>query len=103
MPCLMHLPSLTPETESLQLLKAAYPALIALACMQFTEKKQQDARCKALDRILRYGVLKGYSHAGENVRIAELLMEQVVDLVIEMGVASVKHLKVCLQRINCKA
>lgn len=39
-------------------------------------------------------MLKGYSHAGENVRIAELLMGQVVELVNEMGIASVKHLKV---------
>lgn len=97
MPCLMYLPSLTPETESLELLAAAYPALIALARVRFAEEKQRSTRCKALDRILRYGVLKGYSHAGEYVRIAELLMTQVVALVDEMGVASVKHLKVCLK------
>ena len=94
MPCLMVLPSLTEEWESLQILKAAYPALIALASSCFPDQKQQPSRLKALDRILRYGVLKGYAHAGEHVKIAEVLVHQITNLVGQMGVTSIKYLKV---------
>ena len=95
MPCLLYLPSLTEEAESLQMLRAAYPALIALALTRFPDEKDRTARMRALDRILRQGVLKGYAYAGEHVRIAELLVQQIVKLVNEMGIESVKHLKVC--------
>lgn len=94
MPCLLYLPSLTEEAESLQLLNAAYPALISLARVRFADEKQRDAVLKALDRILRHGVLKGYGHAGEHVKIAELLVNQMLELYDEMGIASVRHLKV---------
>ena len=95
MPCLLYLPSLTEEAESLQMLRAAYPALIALALTRFQDEKDRTARMRALDRILRQGVLKGYAYAGEHVKIAELLVQQIVNLVNEMGIESVKHLKVC--------
>ena len=49
---------------------------------------------KSFDQIFRKGVLKGYAHAGEHARIAELLIRSATDLVNEMGTASVKHLKV---------
>jgi tRNA nucleotidyltransferase (CCA-adding enzyme) len=94
-PCLMYLPSLTEEAESLHLLGAAYPALISLARVRFADEKQRDAKLEALDRILRYGILAGYAHAGDHVRIAELLVNQTAELINEMGSASVKHLKVC--------
>lgn len=96
-PCLMYLPSLTEEAESLHLLSAAYPALISLARVRFVDEKQRDAKLAALDRILRYGILAGYGHAGDHVRIAELLINQTVELINEMGIASVKHLKVCCE------
>jgi len=102
MPCLMYLPSLTEEAESLHLLRAAYPALISLARVRFADEKQRDAKMKALDRILRYGVLKGYGHAGEHVRIAELLVNQIENLINEMGIASVKHLKVCCEALGIR-
>lgn len=95
MPCLLYLPSLTEEAESLQMLRAAYPALIALALARFPDEKDRTARMRALDRILRQGVLKGYAYAGEHVKIAELLVQQIIKLVNEMGIESVKHLKVC--------
>lgn len=94
MPCLMYLPTLTEEAESLRLLNAAYPALIYLSLVRFSDEKQRDSRTKALDRILRFGILRGYSHAGEHVRIAELLVNQMMNLINEMGITSVKHLKV---------
>ncbi|KAF6232717.1 hypothetical protein HO173_009156 [Letharia columbiana] len=93
MPCLMSLPSLTEEAESLQLLKAAYPALISLAFVRFPDEKHQPARIKALDKILRNGILKGYAYAGEHVKIAEFLINEMAVLVNELDVESIKHLK----------
>ena len=94
LPCLLSLPSLTEEAESLQMLKAAYPALISLALVRFPGEKRPAARIKALDKILRNGILKGYAYAGEHVQIAELLVYTMTILVNELGVESVKHLKV---------
>lgn len=94
MPCLMSLPSLTEEAESLQMLKAAYPTLISLALVRFPGEKHQAARIKALDKIFRNGILKGYAYAGEHVKIAELLVREMAVLANELGVEFVKHLKV---------
>ena len=78
----------------MQMLKAAYPALISLALARFPGKNDQATRIKALDKILRKGILKGYAFAGEYVKIAELLVNEMVVLVNSLGAESVKHLKV---------
>ena len=94
MPYLLYLPTLTPEEESLQLLNAVYPTLIILVNARYSREQDRMPRMKAFDQLLRYGVLKGYAHAGECARIAETLVQRIADLVDEMGIASVKHLKV---------
>ena len=94
MPCLTYLPTLTEESESLRILGAAYPALIQLALVRFPDDKKHAARIKALDRVLRNGVVKGYTHAGDHVKIAELFVQQITRLVNEMGIEFVRHLKV---------
>lgn len=98
-PCLLSLPSLTEETESLEMLKVAYPALRSLALVRFPDGQRQAAKVKALDKILRDGVLKGYAQAGEHVRIGTLLVNEVTVLVRELGIESVKHLKVRSERL----
>ena len=95
MPCLLYLPDLTPEAESIQLLDAVYPTLFRLIRIRSPKAKDQGSKQKALDHVFRYGILKGYAHAGENVHIAEYLMRELTDMVNEMGIASCKHLKVC--------
>jgi len=90
----MYLPSLTDEAESMQLLSAAYPTLIELARIRFAGQRQRTARLYALDRILREGVFEGYTHAGEHVKITELLVNQMTKMINGMGIASAKHLKV---------
>ena len=81
------------------MLTAAYPALISLTLVRFPGGKYQAAKTKALDRILRNGVLKGYAHAGEHVRIGNFLVNEIVVLVKELGVDSVKHLKVSSEQL----
>ena len=93
-PYLSYLPTLTPEEESLQLLQAVYPALMALIRRRFPETSVKRQGLRALDRVLRMGVLKGYAYAGEYVSIATLLMTNAERLVEEMGIDAVKHLKV---------
>jgi len=102
-PSLMYLPSLTEEADSLKLLSAAYPALIELARARFPGDEHRQSRVKALDRIMRYGILKGYAHAGEHAKIAEMLVRQVTVLVDEMGIDVVKFLKVCEHGYFCSS
>ena len=94
-PCLLYLPELTPEPESLQLLSVVYPTLLSLVRTRFADTRDQRSKQKALDHIFRYGILKGYAQAGENVRIAEFLMRNMTNLMNEMGISSSSHLKVC--------
>ena len=98
MPCLSYLPTLTPEEESVRLLSAVYPTLLTLVRRRYATATEHGDRqgTKALDKILRVGILNGYAHAGENVTIATLLVGQLTELINEMGIASAKHLKVCV-------
>lgn len=94
MPYLQYLPTLTPERQSLRLVGAAYPALVTLTRTRYPGPSSIDARRKSVDKIVRQGILKGYHHAGEHVKITELLILQIPTLVDEMDILSVKHLKV---------
>ena len=90
LPSLSYLPSITPEEESVELLGPAYAALRCLA------QKLSDAnkKNKLLDRVVREGILLGYFHAKEYVRIVEVLCREMGELLVQMGVGAVKHLKV---------
>ncbi|RYP35519.1 hypothetical protein DL767_003773 [Monosporascus sp. MG133] len=100
-PAVLYLPSLTPESESITILNAAYLALIAMAGIdlesttdepqsnpKFTETQQ-----KLLDKIIREGILVGYSHASEHIRLVELFCEKLRCVVNGMGILAIKHLK----------
>ena len=101
-PAVLYLPSLTPEAEAVAVLGAAYPALMAMAGIDpdvegggadnpaaFTQEQR-----KLLDRIIREGILVGYHHASEYMRVVELLCEKLRRLVDGMGILAIKHLKV---------
>ncbi|KAL8938083.1 MAG: hypothetical protein Q9216_004081 [Gyalolechia sp. 2 TL-2023] len=100
MPYLLYLPSLTPEDESIPLLDAAYTALIALMSARYNTVETTVQRTKSADSIFRYGILKGHTHAGTNVRIATLLMKKSTDLVNGMRIYCVKHLKDLLPLVS---
>ncbi|OMP86226.1 CCA tRNA nucleotidyltransferase, mitochondrial [Diplodia seriata] len=99
-PCLTYLPSLTPETESITLLNAAYPALISLArtCHPVSSpvdplSEASHERAKSLDELIWEGILFAHAHAGEHVRIAQCLFTHLASIINELGMHSVKHLK----------
>lgn len=100
MPYLLYLPSLTPEDESVPLLQATYDALLALTLARYNMPDMPKSKIKALDAILRYGILGGYSHAGDNVRISRLQMIKLTDLINATGLHCVKHLKDLLPMIS---
>ncbi len=94
MPTLLFLPELTPLEESISLLKSAYLALSTLADVRYPTKDERGKKMKFLDRVMRHGVLQGFMHSGDNVRITELLVEEVIILFDRMGIHAVKYLKV---------
>ncbi|OJD26002.1 hypothetical protein ACJ73_02619 [Blastomyces percursus] len=80
-PCLLFLPTITPEPESIHLLQHAYPALLAVIRTRFTSpplqatstplrsaqpKSKQDTesqkRVESLTHLLRHGILHSYHH-----------------------------------------
>lgn len=99
LPTLLFLPSITPEEESLQLLTPAYKALEVLAVARFgDDEKEKREKMKFFDCILRKGILMGYFHAQEIPAIVEVLMVELSVIISNMGIYSVKHLKVRLHR-----
>ena len=93
-PCLSYLPSITPEEESIRLLNAVYPSLLSLTSTRYPMPQNGAQRITVLDKILRVGILTGYSHAGELVRIADMLVQRLSDIIELMGSMFVKHLQV---------
>lgn len=101
MPTLLFLPNLTPVEESLRLLTHAYLALLSLGNVRYPTREERNNKLKFLDRIMRQGVLPGFIHSGENVRIAELLLKEVITLFDSMGIHAVKYLKVSHKLFLC--
>lgn len=91
-PSLLFLPSLTPEEESVKLMRQAYGALVTLA-----EKEANVAnlgRRQLLDKTVRDGILAAYEHASQYVGVVETLMETTTTVVNCLEIFSVKHLQV---------
>jgi tRNA nucleotidyltransferase (CCA-adding enzyme) len=116
MPCLTYLPSLTPEPDSVAILSTAYPALFTLTRTRFpsptstssspsppptTTDPNRPARVKALDTILRKGILHAYAHGnGQYPAITNVLFLNLASLVNEVGIDSVKHLQHLLPMLS---
>ncbi|KAI0177787.1 hypothetical protein BJ166DRAFT_31434 [Pestalotiopsis sp. NC0098] len=108
-PAVLYLPTLTPEEESVRILDAAYPALFQIAGLAYPEDaigepvKQPDfteAQRKTLDKIIREGLLVGYHHASEHIRLTELFCMKAISIVNGMGILAVKHLKNLLPMVT---
>lgn len=97
MSCLLYLPSLAEERESLMLLRYAYPAVFALTRARCPSSQDNEDRLKILDSILRRGIMKGFAYGGEKPQMALLLFEQLRIMVSDMGLAICKHLTVSIE------
>lgn len=103
MPCLSYVPTVTPEDESIRLLTAVYPTLVALAKVRhpdapaagsrMTAESARQSRIKFLDRLVRKGVVQGYSLAEQYPRIVAVLLRQLIPLLDELGIEALKHLQ----------
>lgn len=108
MPCLTYLPSLTPEPDSVAILSTAYPALLTLTRSRFpsppqnstTEDIHRRDRVKALDSILRKGMLHSYAHSGQYPDVTRILFINLVPLLNELAIDSVKHLQHILPMLS---
>lgn len=107
MPCLTYLPSFTPEQDSIAILSTAYPALFTLTKTRFprpttdaSEDNNRRNRVKALDTILRKGILHAYTHCGQYPGIARVLFLNLATLLNELGIDSVKHLQYTLPTLS---
>ncbi|KAI5784230.1 hypothetical protein FPQ18DRAFT_282257, partial [Pyronema domesticum] len=87
---LSYLPPLTPVPESVMLLKAGYGCLIQLAKAREKELKK---RALLLDAVVREGFLRGMRFADKFMDVVVVLVESLREVVTEMGVYFVKHLK----------
>lgn len=107
-PCLTYLPSLTPEPDSVAVLSTAYPALLTLTKTRFplptpetnTEDPRRPSRVKALDTIMRKGILHAYAHAGQYPGVSRVLFLNLAPLLELLGIDSVKHLQYILPMLG---
>lgn len=105
LPCLTYIPDLTPEADSVALLSAIYPTLVTLSRTRYPKlptaspsalDSNHDKRTKALDKILRQGIISIHSHCSNYPSIVALLFTQLATVLDEMGIDAVKHLKYVL-------
>ncbi|KAH6722961.1 hypothetical protein BKA61DRAFT_663695 [Leptodontidium sp. MPI-SDFR-AT-0119] len=117
-PTTLHLPSITPLSESLEILPLAYQALFTLYDVQFASSSppsssvslslsstslkknielqsqtQERARLAFLDTITRKCILSAFLHASEHPPIVSVLIAQLGTLIPRMGIHATKHLK----------
>ncbi|KAK3182059.1 hypothetical protein K4F52_006624 [Lecanicillium sp. MT-2017a] len=90
-PTLLFMPNVTPEEESVQLLRAAYKVLLSLALIDSDVDAKK--RLALLDKVLREGVLTGYFHAAQHIHIVQVIFESAADVIDGLQIAAVKHLQ----------
>lgn len=90
---------MTPEDESVRLLGPAFEALLCLARKQASPTtgsttKEQRPNTTLLDKVLREGVFSAYFHCKDHPRIVAVLCQQTISIATQLGIHTVKHLKV---------
>jgi len=92
-PNFSSLPPITEIDESVQVLKHTYTTLIKLAKLWHPSLT---TRIPLFDKMVRDGVLYGMLFAGKNLKVAEVELDSLRLIIIEMGIHFVRHLKVPL-------
>lgn len=106
MPCLTFMPDITPEQESVRLLNATYPALLALAAARYPSSLSSIStsnvsdpsrqRINFFDTMIRKGIIYGYTYSSNYPRITSTLFKHVIPILEALGIDSVKHLQYLL-------
>lgn len=109
-PCLLSIPTITPEDKSLQLLGAAYPALLNVLKTaykgKFKSEQDQQAYTAGLANILRSNLISSFHHVSSSTpasgsttasfpypRLSTFLLDQMAVFVNELGVQATKYLQ----------
>lgn len=113
-PCLLSLPSITPEDNSIHLLRTAYPTLLCL--LQTTHQQpsepttQTPTYTKSITSLLRDHLIPSYHHISTmnptsassltstfasfpHARLSTLLLTQIRTLIHELGLHTTKYLQ----------
>lgn len=117
-PCFLSIPTITPEDESLQLLGAAYPALLSVLRIRYqnasseqvkeqkTAKTNRDIYIRHVANILRTNVIPSFHHISSTTvaedsliasfpfpQLSTFLLEQINILLPELGIHTTKYLQ----------
>jgi hypothetical protein len=112
-PCLLSLPSITPEENSLKILGVAYPALLALFKTAYQAPKKQSSQTKedeqyttSLTDILRSNLISSFHHISSSTpasgstsasfphpRLSAFLLDWICAFVKEVGIHTTKYLQ----------
>ncbi|KAJ5760546.1 hypothetical protein N7520_007702 [Penicillium odoratum] len=119
-PCLLSLPTITPEDKSLKMLSAAYPVLLALfkaannpskASQQQIEKGKETYNSN-LARILRSNLITSFHHISSSTlgsessasfphpKLSEFLMNEIAVFVKGLGIETTKYLQDIIPLLN---
>jgi hypothetical protein len=115
-PCLLSLPTITPEDASIQLLGAAYPALLSLfktvyktpspKKSKYQNEKDRETYATKLSKILRSNLISSFHHISSSTptaistsasfphpRLSTFLLEWITTFVKELGINTTKYLQ----------
>ncbi|KAJ5894689.1 hypothetical protein N7495_006380 [Penicillium taxi] len=114
-PCLLSLPTITPENKSLQILSGAYNALLSVLKATYKTKtpgktrvqieKDDEAYTTAISKILRTNVIASFHQISSSTgsistsasfpypKLSEILMSWIYALTNELGIHTVKYLQ----------
>jgi hypothetical protein len=108
-PCLLSLPSITPEDRSLDLLGAAYPALLSTFKTAYKgptqSEKDKEAYTTSLTKILRSNLISSFHHVSSSTpatgsaasfphpRLSTFLLEKITIVINELGIHTTKYLQ----------
>lgn len=100
LPCLLHLPTLTPPEKSVPLLNNAFAALFSLLHTAYPSEPTNAARTVMLDAILRKGIFSAYAHCSNVPTVTTVLMNNLAISINELGIESVRHIKHILPTLS---
>ncbi|RLM00555.1 hypothetical protein CFD26_107611 [Aspergillus turcosus] len=112
-PCLLSLPSITPEDDAIKLLGVAYPALLSLlqtnyhtATPRSAANANRDKYISSVARTLRENLISSFHHISSTnrtstssfasfpyPRLSTLLVDQMYPLLLELGIHTTKYLQ----------
>ncbi|KAJ5200576.1 hypothetical protein N7491_008620 [Penicillium cf. griseofulvum] len=108
-PCLLSLPSITPEDRSLDLLGEAYPALLSTLKTAYKgpaqSEKDKEAYTTSLAKILRSNLISSFHHVSSGTpasgstasfphpSLSTFLLKKITIIINELGIHTTKYLQ----------